>query len=55
MSAPCVFLGRKKWRKCGIEAHIQVEPTVEDVINDEDRLLKTALGYLRNLPELVAA
>lgn len=33
------------WRK-GIEPHIWVEPTVEDVIRDEDRTLNVALSYL---------
>ena len=35
----------KVWRN-GIEPHIQVEPTVEGVIRDEDRALNTALSYL---------
>ena len=33
------------WRK-GIEPHIYVEPTIEDVIRNEDRTLKTAVRYL---------
>ncbi len=33
------------WHK-GIEPHIRVEPTVEDIIHDEDRVLNTALRYL---------
>jgi C-terminal processing protease CtpA/Prc len=32
--------------KKGIEPHIRVEPTIEDVISNEDRTLKTALDYL---------
>ena len=33
------------WRK-GIEPHISVEPTIEDVIRNEDRTLETAVRYL---------
>ena len=33
------------WRK-GIEPDIWVEPTIEDVIRNEDRTLKTAVDYL---------
>jgi hypothetical protein len=33
------------WRK-GIEPHILVEPTIEDVIWGEDRTLKTAMQEL---------
>jgi C-terminal processing protease CtpA/Prc len=33
------------WQK-GIEPDIRVEPTVEDIINDRDRVLDTALQYL---------
>jgi C-terminal processing protease CtpA/Prc len=33
------------WQK-GIMPHIRVEPTVEDIIHDEDRVLNTAMGYL---------
>ena len=33
------------WRK-GIEPHINVEPTIEDVIRNEDRTLETAVRYL---------
>ncbi len=33
------------WQK-GIEPHIRVEPTVEDIIQDEDRVLNTAMRYL---------
>jgi len=35
----------KIWRK-GIEPHILVEPTVEDVIRNEDHVLNTAVRYL---------
>ena len=35
----------KDWRK-GIEPHIRVEPTVEDVIHQEDRALSAAMRYL---------
>jgi C-terminal processing protease CtpA/Prc len=35
------LLGRR-----GIEPHIHVEPTIEDVIGDEDRTLKTAVSAL---------
>jgi hypothetical protein len=41
------------WRK-GIEPHIRVEPTVKDIIHDEDRALNTALGYLLGEPEKAA-
>ena len=34
------------WQK-GIEPHIHVEPTIEDVIRNKDRTLETALSYLR--------
>jgi C-terminal processing protease CtpA/Prc len=33
------------WQK-GIVPHIPVEPTVEDIIHDEDRVLNTAMHYL---------
>jgi carboxyl-terminal processing protease len=33
------------WQK-GIEPHIHVEPTIEDVIRNRDRTLETAVGYL---------
>jgi C-terminal processing protease CtpA/Prc len=31
----------------GIEPHVRVEPTVDDVIRNEDRVLQTAIRYLR--------
>jgi hypothetical protein len=34
------------WQK-GIEPHIYVEPTIEDVIVNKDRILETALSFLR--------
>jgi hypothetical protein len=34
------------WQK-GIEPHIHVEPTIEDVIRNKDRTLETAPSYLR--------
>jgi hypothetical protein len=33
------------WRK-GIEPDVWAEPAVEDVIRDEDRILKTALSQI---------
>jgi C-terminal processing protease CtpA/Prc len=33
------------WRK-GIEPHIHIEPTIEDIIRNEDRILKTAVSTL---------
>ncbi len=32
--------------KKGIEPHIPVEQTIEDVIRDEDRVLNAAMSYL---------
>jgi hypothetical protein len=42
------------WQK-GIEPHIRVELTVEDIIQDEDRVLNTAMRYLSGQLEQVAA
>lgn len=35
----------KVWRK-GIEPHVRVEPTIQDVVEDHDRALLTAMRYL---------